>query len=123
MAEPKRKGIMNHAELVQLTKEGSAPIDFDSLIKAGVLEKKGDWYKVLKMDELPSHAQVKIDVINSSKGDVLVKFRTPSKRLAKMLKPATPQEQPAVTDSGHPPDPRPDAGSVFFTRPPRAPRR
>lgn len=47
-------------ELEQLAKDMSTPIDFDSLIAAEVLEKKGAWYKVNKFDELPEHARIKI---------------------------------------------------------------
>lgn len=36
------------------------PIDFETLIADGVLEKNGAWYKILDMDRLPDHATAKI---------------------------------------------------------------
>jgi hypothetical protein len=72
-------------ELNQRARDLITPIDFDALIKAGVIEKKGAWYQINKWDELPQHAKVKISVTRSG-NTVLVKFRAPSKRLAKFLK-------------------------------------
>lgn len=72
-------------EWAALARNATTPIDFDSLVAAGVIEKKGQWYKVHKWDELPEHAKSKIYAVKS--GDTsMVKFRAPSRRLANLLK-------------------------------------
>jgi len=69
-------------ELKQRAIDLTTPIDFEALISIGVLEKKGAWYQVNKWSELPGHAKAKISATRT--GDtLLVKFRAPSKRLAK----------------------------------------
>lgn len=88
MDEPKRQSIITVEQLEQRARELATPIDFDALIQAGVLEKRRGWYKILKKDELPPHAEAKIHEIRSGNGETLVKFRAPSKRLAKMLRDA-----------------------------------
>jgi hypothetical protein len=62
------------------------PIDFDALVRGGVLEKRRGWYKILKMKKLPRHASAKISEIRTGDGETLVKFRAPSKRLEKILR-------------------------------------
>jgi hypothetical protein len=64
-------------------KDLATDIDFDALIKAGVLEKKGAGYRVLKMDELPSHARLQISRTKSDGKITLVKFK--SNKVAKKL--------------------------------------
>ena len=72
--------MISAEEIKQRARELATPIDFDSLIKAGIMEKQGSWYKILKMDELPSYIEAKISSIRSSRGTTLVKFSAPSNR-------------------------------------------
>lgn len=78
--------IVTTKELEQKARELATPIDFESLVRTGVLEEHKGWYKIFKMDELPAHAKAKIHKVKSSNGLTLVRFRTPSKRLVKLLK-------------------------------------
>lgn len=83
--EPERESAFNYEELRRLAKDRDTPIDFDALIQAGAIQKKGAWYQINDWNALPEHARAKISVTRS--GDkLLVKFRAPSKRLAKFLK-------------------------------------
>ena len=86
MEEANRQSVISREELEQRARDLVIPIDFDTLIQQGVLEKRRGWYKILKRDALPSHAEAKISEIRSENGEVFVKLRAPSKRLAKMLK-------------------------------------
>lgn len=80
-----QKPIISIEELEERARELVTPIDFDSLVESGVLEKHRTWYKILKMDELTPHAKAKIRKIKTGEKGTLVQFRAPSKRLAKML--------------------------------------
>ncbi len=85
MAETK-DDLINYEELEQHARELATPIDFDALIEAGIIEKHGAWYKILKKDELPTHVNKKIYKVKTSDKGTLVQFRKPSKRLAKYFK-------------------------------------
>jgi hypothetical protein len=86
MVGKKQDSIMTIEEWEAITRELIAPIDFESLINSGVLEKRKGWYKILKLNKLPPHAKAKIHKLQtSSDGGVLVKFQEPSKKLEKML--------------------------------------
>ena len=85
MDKKKRQPVISIEELEQRARELVTPIDFDALIRAGVLEKHRAWYKILKMDKLPAHAKAKIYKIKTDDKGTLVQFRAPSKRLAKMF--------------------------------------
>ncbi len=64
----------------------ATPIDFDSLIREGVLEKRGAWYRILKMDRLPEYAKAQIRVFKTTKDkELLVKFRRSTRQAAKLL--------------------------------------
>lgn len=77
---------MTSKELEELLKEAATPIDFEELIRAGVLEKRGSWYAIRKFDDLPSHAKKKIKSIRQTKNnEVWVKFQPVSKRTEKLL--------------------------------------
>jgi hypothetical protein len=79
--------IMTTEELQELLKEAATPIDFEELIQAGVLEKRGSWYAIRKFDELPPHAKSKIKSIRQTKNnEFLVKFQPVSKRIEKLFK-------------------------------------
>ena len=61
-------------------------MNYEALIEAGILEKVGGWYRILKMDELPSHAKAKISSTRVTKDGQLYKFRAPSKQLVKFMR-------------------------------------
>lgn len=83
--KPERNPVIDYEELKQKAINRATPIDFDELIQAGIIEKKGAWYQINDWSALPEHAKDKIAQMRS--GDtVLVKFRAPSKRLAKFLR-------------------------------------
>ena len=87
MVTKKPSAIMTAEELEELLKEAVTPIDFEELVQAGVLVKRGTWYAIRKLDELPSHAKSKIKSIRQTKkNEVLVKFQAVSKRTEKLFK-------------------------------------
>jgi hypothetical protein len=66
---------MTRAELEAIAKELDTPIDFGALIKTGVLEKRGAWYRVVQFNKLPSHATRKVKTIKfDEKGETFLKF-------------------------------------------------
>ena len=73
-------------EVRRLAKEMAAPIDFDSLLREGVLEKAGDWYKVNRWGDLPEHARIKVKALKQKPGGpIYVRFVTRvSRRIQKM---------------------------------------
>src|ERR1051325_8784871 len=52
--------IITREEIIQSLEEAVTPVDFDALIKDGILEKDGAWFKVLDFKRLPKHASIKI---------------------------------------------------------------
>ena len=72
-----------YKELRRLAELLAAPIDFDLLSAAGVLQKRRSWYEVLDLSQLPEHARVKIKAVRSPN---FVKFRKPSKKMQKFLR-------------------------------------
>ena len=62
------------------------PIDFDQLIRDGVLQKSGAWYKVLDYKRLPKHASKKIIAaeLNSDGTVAKVKFSKVTKSFQKL---------------------------------------
>ncbi len=87
MATKKPSTIMITKELEELLNEAVIPIDFEGLVQAGVLEKRGSWYAILNINELPPHAKSKIKTIRQNKHkEVLVKFREVSKKTEKLFK-------------------------------------
>jgi hypothetical protein len=61
----------------------AAPIDFGRLVADGVLRARGCWFEVVDLARLPEAARVRIRALRAPN---LVKFRKPSKRLARHLK-------------------------------------
>lgn len=52
------------------------PIDFNKLIKDGILSKKGAWYEVKDWERLPEYARHQIkEMIGGADTKTLVKFR------------------------------------------------
>lgn len=64
-------------------KELATPVDVDGLIAEGVLEKAGDWYRILDFSRLPTSVKMKVAKM---KDGGLIKFRKPSVKLKKFLK-------------------------------------
>lgn len=84
MAE-KQYPTITKEELRDRIKVLTTPIDFDALIKSGVLEKKGARYKVIKWNELPPHATGKIKTVTQSDKGTFVTFYPVDKKLAKVV--------------------------------------
>lgn len=74
-------------EMLEQAKKLATPIDFDTLIAQGVLEKKGAWYKVLDWDKLPEHAKEKVKAIEGGPDgkNTLVKFSKDTKTARKIV--------------------------------------
>lgn len=51
---------LSAAEVERRRKMLEMPVDFDSLIEAGVLAQQGAWYRVLDPDRVPEHLWVQI---------------------------------------------------------------
>jgi hypothetical protein len=79
--------VMTREEFKAVGRELVTPIDFDALLKAGVLEKDGAWYRVLKMDELPSHATRKVKAMKLDKGQkvICLKFYKVNPKLTRIV--------------------------------------
>ncbi|MBV9852047.1 MAG: hypothetical protein JO250_20465 [Armatimonadetes bacterium] len=58
----------------------STPLGLAGLVRAGVLERRGAWYKVHRWEELPEHAQAQISDWRPGE-ETVVRFRRPPKRL------------------------------------------
>ena len=77
---------MTAEEWEEKVRELATPIDFDALIRDGVLEKHGAWYKILGMNKLPSHAKAQMKALKAgSNKEVFAKFQTSTKRAQKLL--------------------------------------
>jgi hypothetical protein len=85
MSEKKQYQTITKEELRERIKVLTTPIDFDALIQAGVLEKQGAWYKVIKWGELPPHATGKVKSIKQTNKGMFVTFYPVDKKLAKMV--------------------------------------
>ena len=77
----KRDTPMTTAEFKLIAAELATPIDFDALIAAGVLERRGSWYKLLKPDQLPSHAMRKVKSVRTERQQTFLKFHKSAKRV------------------------------------------
>ncbi len=70
------KKLLDDPELVRRGKLLAMPIDFDSLVAAGVLKRRGHWWQILDKSRLPEHAWAKVRALRDSrkKGETLVQF-------------------------------------------------
>ena len=67
--------MLFHDELIRMARIAATPIDFDDLIKKGVLVKRGDWYRVNGFNRLPSHVQSQVRGMRTDRnGKLLLKF-------------------------------------------------
>ncbi|MCW8880411.1 MAG: hypothetical protein OQJ89_00395 [Kangiellaceae bacterium] len=82
MSDDKSTPIMTKQEALELAKQLATPIDFDQLIKDGIIEKKGAWYQVLDMERLPKHAKKQITEFTQ---DGKVKFSLATKSAQKLV--------------------------------------
>ena len=78
--------IITREEIIQSLEEAVTPVDFDALIKDGILEKDGAWFKVLDFKRLPKHASIKITTAKQGPKGLRVKFNPVSKRAINLLK-------------------------------------
>jgi hypothetical protein len=67
------------AEQVRLSTQ---PLDLENLVKKGILEKKGAWYRILKFKAIPEHAWAQVcEIAQGSRGNgSMIKFAKLSKR-------------------------------------------
>jgi hypothetical protein len=66
---------LNKEQFIELAKQLATPIDFEQLEKDKIIEKKGDWYKVIDIQKLPEHASRQVKSVQiDDKGNYLVKF-------------------------------------------------
>jgi hypothetical protein len=56
-----RRQLREEAELLAI------PIDFDQLVKDGILKKRGAWWELLDIGRLPEHARCNIKAFKSIK--------------------------------------------------------
>lgn len=87
MSKNKPVPEMRADEFEQILREHATPIDFDGLIESGVIEKRGAWYKILNMADLPRHALKQAREAKQDKdGKPLLKFPSSTKKAEKMLR-------------------------------------
>lgn len=72
-----KKAPITDDNLLRGLGDAAKPIDFEALIKAGIIEKDGDWYRVPDLSALPTYAARKIQKRKVTKKGVSVKFREP----------------------------------------------
>ena len=85
MSEKKQYPTVTREELRERIKVLTTPIDFDALIRDGVLEKQGSRYKVIKWDQLPPHVTAKVKSFKQTDKGVFVTFYPVDKKLAKIV--------------------------------------
>ncbi len=101
MEQKKGRQPMTEEEWVHLVTNLATPIDFDALIRQGVLEKRGSWYKILKMGGLPEHAKARIKAVKTLRNkQVLVTFRQSTKQAEKLLRRYEARKQRPPTPRG-----------------------
>ena len=76
--------IISAEEVKEGILELAKPIDFEQLIRDGVLEKDGAWYKVLDFKNLPKHASRKLKTIETGPKGTRVKFYPVTKATLKL---------------------------------------
>ena len=72
-----REYVLEQARLL------AKPIDFDELISQGLLEKKGAWYKIPRMTDLPRHVR---DRMIEYRSDGCAKFAKGTKAAERLVK-------------------------------------
>jgi hypothetical protein len=76
---------MTKEEFRQKVVELATPIDFDQLIRDGVLAKDGAWYRILDLKRLPKHASGKIKTIQTGPKGTKIKFFPVTNATLKLL--------------------------------------
>jgi len=69
--------------VLEQAKSLAEPIDFDGLISQGLLEKKGAWYKIPRMTDLPRHVR---DRMIEYRSDGCAKFAKGTKAAERLVK-------------------------------------
>jgi hypothetical protein len=73
--------ILSKNDLLELSKQLATPIDFNELEKKGIIEKKGSWFKVIRLNALPEHASRQVrNIKTDGKGNYYVQFPTSWKK-------------------------------------------
>lgn len=70
----KKQSPIDYDELAKHVEQMAKPIDFDSLIKEGLLVPEGKWYRVPDKDALPEHVSKKIKEMRQDKNDLKATF-------------------------------------------------
>jgi len=75
--------LPNRSELTEVARLLATTIDFDALIREGVLEKLGSWYLIRDADRLPKVAMERAYAVKTGPdGSALVRFTSESSRKA-----------------------------------------
>ena len=87
------KKTYSKQDAVMLARQLATPIDFEELEKAGLIEKKGAWFKIKNLNILPEHALKQVRAIKSDgKGNSFVQFPKSWKRAQKLYRQMTGKE-------------------------------
>ena len=57
----------------------SQPLDLEDLVRKGILEKKGAWYRILKFKSIPEHVWANVSGIKRDPHGSMIKFAKVSK--------------------------------------------
>ncbi len=73
--------LPSRQEIIELAKQLATPIDFTKLEEAGIIEKKGAWFKIKNLKNLPEYASRQVRSIKTdSRGNCYVQFPKSWKR-------------------------------------------
>ncbi|MBV9850138.1 MAG: hypothetical protein JO250_10735 [Armatimonadetes bacterium] len=89
--KPSGAGGVGMEEVMHTAEMQSIPIDFAGLIRAGVIERRGPWYKVHRWEDLPEHARAQISDWKSGQ-EMVVRFHRPTKKLKASASPSQSQD-------------------------------
>ena len=67
--------IPRREEKIELARQLATPVDVATLEKEGIIEKRGAWYKVNRIKDLPEHAARQIQAVKTdNQGQCFVQF-------------------------------------------------
>lgn len=80
-------------EIIELAKQLATPIDFLGLEKEGIIEKKGAWFMVKSLKDLPEYVSMQVRSIKTDdKGNCFVQFPKSWKRAQRFYRRMTGKE-------------------------------
>jgi hypothetical protein len=83
---------VTHDEMLRLLHNLARPIDFDFLVAEGVLTRRGAWFEVDNLHQMPAYMRQQItDVQTDGTGGVRVKFGTDRDKVRRLLDELTPK--------------------------------